>query len=150
MFAATPPRRMSRLFTRKDSETFSNCSATNWSLNRPAKDIRWSVAIDPVTAMRMRALSSFTVLKRGSSFGRVLQSRRTIGALPWQVEVVAAEVAIRRGLPVNRTEQVQIADDRGRAQVEDLVDGGTDLLGRHLLGAEGLHEQPHRGRLADR
>ena len=52
MFAATPPRRMSRSSTRNDSETLSSLSATSESENRPGKVIRWSVAIEPVTAMR--------------------------------------------------------------------------------------------------
>ena len=52
MFAATPPRRTSRSSTRNDSETLSSLSATSESANRPGKVMRWSVAIDPVTAMR--------------------------------------------------------------------------------------------------
>src|SRR5690349_4961636 len=49
---ATPPRRISSSSTRNDSETRSSLSAMSWSVNLPGNVIRWSVAIDPVTAMR--------------------------------------------------------------------------------------------------
>ena len=52
MFAPTPPRRTSRLSTRKERETVCSWSATNWSAKRPGKVIRWSVAMEPVTAIR--------------------------------------------------------------------------------------------------
>ena len=47
----TPPRLMTRSSTRKVSETRSSWSARSWSANRPGKCMRWSVAMDPVTAM---------------------------------------------------------------------------------------------------
>ncbi|CAM5530293.1 hypothetical protein SVIOM342S_03864 [Streptomyces violaceorubidus] len=52
MFAATPPRRTSSWSTRKESETVCSWSATSWSEKRPGKVMRWSVAMEPVTAMR--------------------------------------------------------------------------------------------------
>src|SRR6266568_1755038 len=52
MLAATPPRRMAGSSTRNDSETRSSLSAMSWSVNLPGNVIKWSVAIDPVTAMR--------------------------------------------------------------------------------------------------
>ena len=52
MFAATPPRRTSSSSTRKLSETLCSLSATSESENRPGKVIKWSVAIEPVTAIR--------------------------------------------------------------------------------------------------
>src|ERR1700733_1948816 len=55
MFAATPPRRMASSSTRNESETLSSLSAMSWSVNLPGNVIRWSVAIDPVTAMRTAA-----------------------------------------------------------------------------------------------
>src|SRR3954470_8241914 len=51
MLPATPPRLMTRWSTRKDSETRSIWSARSWSANRPGKWVRWSVAMDPVTAI---------------------------------------------------------------------------------------------------
>ena len=53
MFPATPPRLISRSPTRKDTESLSIFSAMNVSVNLPANIIRWSVAIDPVTAIRI-------------------------------------------------------------------------------------------------
>src|SRR5580704_9129712 len=52
MLAATPPRRIARSSTRNDSETLSSLSAMSWSVNLPGNVIKWSVAIDPVTAIR--------------------------------------------------------------------------------------------------
>src|SRR5947209_2313430 len=56
MFAPAPPRCCTRSSTRKESETFSICPSTNCSANRPGKVIRWSVAMEPVTATGTRAL----------------------------------------------------------------------------------------------
>ena len=52
MFAATPPRRISSPSTRNDRETRSSLSAMRCSVNFPGNVIRWSVATDPVTAIR--------------------------------------------------------------------------------------------------
>src|SRR6202050_2667691 len=73
-----------------------------------------------------------------------------VGALPGEVRLGAAEVAVGRGLRVDRAEQVQRVDDGPRPQVEDLQHGVLDLLHRDLLGAETLDEQPDWHRLADR
>ena len=70
--------------------------------------------------------------------------------LPGQVGQVAAEVPVRRGLGVDRPLQVQLGDDGGGAQVEGGQHGLLDLAHRHLLGAEALHVEPDRVRLADR
>src|SRR3982751_2315702 len=56
MLLATPPRRTTRSSTRNDRETLCSWSAMSWSANRPGKCIRWSVAIEPVTAIFMWAL----------------------------------------------------------------------------------------------
>jgi hypothetical protein len=53
MFPATPPRLISRSPTRKDIEILSSFSAISVSVNLPENIIRWSVAIDPVTAIRI-------------------------------------------------------------------------------------------------
>ena len=51
MFAPDPPRRIARSSTRKLSEIRSSWSTTSWSANFPGKCMRWSVAMEPVTAM---------------------------------------------------------------------------------------------------
>src|SRR4051794_10738485 len=54
MLAATPPRRISSSSARNDSEILSSCSTTRESRNRPRNVMRWSVAMDPVTAIFTR------------------------------------------------------------------------------------------------
>src|SRR6476661_10423938 len=54
MLAATPPLRTSRSSARNDNETLSSCSTTRESRNLPLKVMRWSVAMDPVTAICTR------------------------------------------------------------------------------------------------
>src|SRR5215218_6394305 len=56
MLGATPPRRTTRSSTRNDSDTLCSWSAIRDSANLPGKCIRWSVAIEPVTAIFMSAL----------------------------------------------------------------------------------------------
>src|SRR4051812_26309696 len=68
---------------------------------------------------------------------------------PRQVDVGAAEVPVGGGRCVDRTQQVQVADDRAGPQVEHLVDSLLDVRGVDSLGAEGLDEQPDRGGFAD-
>src|SRR5205085_2158814 len=55
MLAAIPPRRTTRSSTRNDSDTLCSWSGRSCSANRPGKCIRWSVAIEPVTAIFMEA-----------------------------------------------------------------------------------------------
>src|SRR5689334_3027325 len=62
MLAATPPRRTTRSSTRNDSDTLCSWSGSSCSANRPGKCIRWSVAIEPVTAIFIASL-------RGSVLG---------------------------------------------------------------------------------
>ena len=56
----------------------------------------------------------------GSCSGK--DALHSVGLLPRQVEVRAAEVAIGCDLLVDRTPKVQTADDRRRAQVKALAD----------------------------
>src|SRR5690606_14938346 len=49
-------------------------------------------------------------------------------ALPRQVEVSAAEVAVRRRLPVDGSREVEAVDDGRRPQVEVLADESLDLV----------------------
>src|SRR6187549_2233383 len=51
MFPATPPRRISRVSARKLTEILSSCSTTSESEKAPRNVMRWSVAMDPVTAI---------------------------------------------------------------------------------------------------
>ncbi len=67
--------------------------------------------------------------------------------LPRQVEVGAAEVAVRRYLLVDRAAQLEAVDDRGGAQVEMLLDQAADDLLVDMRGAERLERD--RGRVRD-
>src|SRR5207237_8730671 len=69
------------------------------------------------------------------------------GALPGELLLGAPEVAVGSRALVDRLAQVEVADDRRRAQVEDLLDGAADLQRVDGLGAEGLDH--HRDRPGD-
>src|ERR671915_782744 len=73
-----------------------------------------------------------------------------VGELPGEVGLLATEMPVSRRLLVDRAEQVEVADDGGRTQVEDPQDDLLDLLLGDLVGAEGLHEDADRVGLADR
>src|SRR5580704_2262222 len=110
MLAATPPRRMARSSTRNESETLSSLSAMSWSVNLPGNVIRWSVAIDPVTAMR-------TAANPAASVEGVAAGARTRG-----VRVVDGETLL-----LDRVDEV----DRRAHQVR-----GAHLVGHDLHAAE--------------
>ena len=61
------------------------------------------------------------------------QRVRAVGALPGEVVVVAAEVAVGGGLLVDRPVQVELLAKRARAQVEVLGDQLGDLARREIL-----------------
>src|SRR5215218_6311447 len=54
--------------------------------------------------------------------GRLAERFGLVRGLPRRVDVVAAEVAVRRRPLVDRAAQVQLLDDRSRPQVELLLD----------------------------
>ena len=68
-----------------------------------------------------------------------------VGPLPREVVVVAAEVAVRGGLRVDRAAQVEVAQDRGRAQVEVLADELLDPRDRDVLGVEAARRGSRTG-----
>src|SRR5262245_28983114 len=66
--------------------------------------------------------------RRGREAGGGAEVVGLVDALPREVVVVAAEVAVRGGLRVDRPAEVEVAQDRGRPQVEVLVDELLDPL----------------------
>ena len=68
MFAAQPPRRTSRSSTRNETDSLSSCSTTSESENLPGKDIRWSVAMDPVMSSG-HAAEDYLRVQLGSTSG---------------------------------------------------------------------------------
>src|SRR5919112_2687762 len=63
-----------------------------------------------------------------SGVGDLSELLRTIGALPGELGKLAAEVAVGGSKRIDRPLQVEVADDRGRAQVEHLGDRVLDLV----------------------
>src|SRR5438132_10235119 len=60
------------------------------------------------------------------------------GPLPGELLLGAAEVAIGGRALVDGLAQVEVANDGGRAKIEDLLHGTADLGGVDRLGPEGL------------
>src|SRR5271169_2440371 len=92
---------------------------------------------------RCREIVSPSVTDRGP------QCLGPVRPLPGEVRLLAAEVPVRRRLRVNRPEQVQVTDNRRRAEVKYLQDGVLNPLNRGALSAEALHEQANWLSLAD-
>jgi len=85
----------------------------------------------------------------GLAFAWGLQTRsrfqcgRAVGALPGEVGLVAAKVAISGGLAVDRAQQVEHLDDAFGAQVKVLGDqSGQLVVGDHAC-AFGVHRDVH-------
>src|SRR2546423_7320246 len=66
------------------------------------------------------------------------------GALPGEVLLVATEVAVRGGASVDRPAQLEVADDRRRAEVEHLAHRFLDASRVDRLGPERLHHDRYR------
>src|SRR5438270_13699463 len=94
-----------------------------------------------------RALLDGRDLRLAGQAGGLAQLRGLVGLLPREVVVLAAEVAVRGGLLVDRPVQLELLAERARAQVELLADELGDLRAADLLGAERLHH--HRDRVRD-
>ena len=126
MLAATPPRRTSRSSTRNDSEILSSWSTTRESVNRPSKVIRWSVAIEPVTAMRTS--SGLVLVGRGGlaagrrlPIGRLFASHSaclpTVGSLrPAAADRPRAACRGRGGPPTRRPRRQTAPSSPGTAE----------------------------------
>src|SRR5436190_16286659 len=70
---------------------------------------------------------------------RRLEVVELVGDLPGELLVAAAEVTVGGGALVDGPAQVEVADDGGRAEVENLLHALRDLGGVDRLGAERLH-----------
>src|ERR1700760_1266929 len=123
MFPATPPRLICRSPTRKDTEILSSFSAISVSVNLPANIIRWSVAIDPVTAIRIvgrlysaigrgRPARSVEGVAAGAGTGRVRVVDREALLLDGVHEVDRGPHEVRRGhLIGNHADAAELLDD---------------------------------------
>src|SRR5438105_4887369 len=72
------------------------------------------------------------------------ERRRQVEPLPGQVEIRPAEMAVRRGLAIDGSAQVEPLDDRPRPEVEVLGDERPDALVAHVTRAERLDVQRDR------
>src|SRR5580693_1117387 len=87
---------------------------------------------------------------RADQRGRFPQEVRLVGALPGEVRLVAAEVAVGRGLAVDGTVEVQVLAERGRPEIEMLIDQLEYPRLGNTFGPERLDQQGQRARDADR
>src|SRR2546423_13033284 len=87
---------------------------------------------------------------RGAQAGGRAQGVGAVGALPGEVGVVAAEVAVRGGLLVDGAVQGELLAERAGAEVEVLGDELGDAAAADPLRAERLHHHRHRVGDADR
>src|SRR3990172_7255818 len=74
----------------------------------------------------------------GRQAGGLAERLRPVGPLPGGVDVAAAHVAVGGGRAVDRPAQVQVADDRVRAEVEVLLYQVQHAAVVKLVGAERL------------
>src|ERR1700757_4011315 len=95
MFPATPPRLISSSPTRKEIEILSSFSAISVSVNLPENIIRWSVAIDPVTAIRIVGRLYSALWGQGPAG---LVERVAAGAGAGRVRVVDREALLLDGV----------------------------------------------------
>ena len=90
-----------------------------------------------------------------SSLDGLLEFVDLVGGFPSEVGILATEMAVGRGLGVDRTLQVKLVDDGGGTQVEhlahrllDLLAGHTDLGVREVVENEFADEVPEKKREA--
>src|SRR5210317_1196882 len=98
--------------------------------------VRWS-SLDTRCAAQVHCAVSALPREGGANLAaccRILGVEQLIDSL-W-----ATEVAVGAGDSVDRPQQVKVADDRRRAEVEDLQNRFLDLLVAHDAGSECLDE----------
>src|SRR5438067_13277440 len=76
--------------------------------------------------------------RRGLEIQGALDVVEVVGALPREFLLGAPEVTVGGRALVDGLPQVEVADDGGRTEVEDLLDDGADASRVDGLGAEGL------------
>src|SRR2546421_647083 len=151
MLAPIPPRRTTRSSTRNDSDTLCNWSGSSCSANRPGKCMRWSVAIEPVTAIFISGPWGTTDERPAQPTGNEPPSRPR-GSRGLLVEGVAAGAgALRVGVvdgealgvdPVREVDR-RAAQVRGAHPVHDDLDGRALCreLGHHVAVERALVEE---------
>ncbi len=121
------------------------CGSRSWSTGAPflARSLRenWGFSerylrtVCPAGSRTPASLASFAALSVG---------------FPGEVRVAAAEVAVGRGLLVDRTAQIERLDDAARRQLEVRANQVRDNFRIDLLGAKGFDQHADRIGDADR
>src|SRR5215469_2341874 len=143
MFPATPPRRIWRSPTRNDTEILWSLSAISVSVNLPAKVIRWSVAIDPVTAIRI--FEGCSLVSSGGTYRENLPEKRHGPARSGRPARISGG-SVERVAAGARTRRVRVVDREALLLDRvDEVDGRAHEVRRaHLVG-----DDPDAAELAD-
>src|SRR5690606_4930937 len=82
--------------------------------------------------------------------GSCSQSVDAVELLPRELGQFTAKVTVGGRLRVNRAKQIEVTNDRGRAEVKDLLDRGGNRRVVDLAGTEGLDVQADGLCLTDR
>src|SRR6266498_2073928 len=129
MLAPIPPRRTTRSSTRNDSDTLCSWSGSSCSANRPGKCMRWSVAIEPVTAIFIVApgvtaakdSSPYRYPRHAAATHRTVDGRRGKASDRSVERVAAGAGALRVGVVDGEALGVDPVGE---------VDGGAGQVGR--------------------
>src|SRR5207244_13138264 len=92
----------------------------------------------------MRTVSGVGLGDGAREPGRRTERIRLVRALPGELALVPAEMTVRSRLRVDRTAEVEVAEDRGRTQVEVLPHELFDPADGDRLRSERLDENGHR------
>ena len=77
------------------------------------------------------------------------QCSSLFGMLPRQIYIGTAEMTISSSLLVDRTQQIQLTDNAGRAQGEVFANQLSNLVFADFAGAEGFNQNGNRMCYAD-
>src|SRR5487761_1105847 len=155
MFAATPPRRISRLSTRNERATLSSLAGIRCSAKLPGKGIRWSVAIDPVTAIRSTGDPSRRRKTQGRSEGQKVRRYRSVEGVSAGARTPGVRVVDREALLLDRVDEVDgragqvrgahlVGDDLDAAELADDVAVDRALVEVQLVLQAGAAARLHR------
>src|SRR2546423_5041842 len=133
-------------------------SPCTWGIRESSARTRWpracnsSARCEPMKPAPpvMRTVSGVGFGDGALEPGRGTERIRLVRALPGEVAVVPAEMTVRRGLCVDRTPEVEVAQDCRGAQVEVRLHEVFDAAHRDRFRPERLDEDRHRMRDADR
>src|SRR5215210_4636185 len=126
------------------------CSHAHQSLLTLPPSTWWAAVEDPKRKPSGNSGSGDAGLLRLAETGRRAQRLGLVGPLPREVVVLAAEVAVGRGLLIDRPVQPQVLAEGAGAHVEVLADERRDARAADLLGSDRLDHQRDRVRDADR